>query len=233
VTVHNGYKKKSDSEGELSPRCHGYEIWLDIHDKKSEMYKVHVPTFVDGTPLEWCFWREEFDSLFRKMGVDEEHHRRYQIFVGLFTGRCADVFKSEWDRLLKENSGRSEKNKYTDGQVLLASTLSLVAKTVFVDWQTAYHMHWDYIRKDIFVGNQRPDKFVENLQRMDRLLMYFPVKDPLSPIELISEQELNEVFQAGCKLCWRQTLLEKNCSHEFVTLDETRDCYYKLLYQAE
>jgi hypothetical protein len=122
--------------------------------------------------------------------------------------------------------------KYKVGQ-LMRLIVNDVAKLNFIDWESAYRIHRDYVRKDLVLGNESPKNFVENMRRLNKFLQYFPVRDPLQPVKFVSEQELIETLTKGVKFEWVITLLSQNRRHDdFDTLDEARDMYFRL-YQAD
>ena len=67
-----GKTSKDDSEDEeKSPKYREFEIRLDLNDEESDTYKKKVSVFEDGTPLEWCEWREKTNSLLFEMGIND------------------------------------------------------------------------------------------------------------------------------------------------------------------
>jgi hypothetical protein len=133
---------------------------------------------------------------------------------------------------MTQNELRNLNEKYKVGQ-LMRLIVNDVAKLNFIDWESAYRIHRDYVRKDLVLGNESPKNFVENMRRLNKFLQYFPVRDPLQPVKFVSEQELIETLTKGVKFEWVITLLSQNRRHDdFDTLDEARDMYFRL-YQAD
>jgi hypothetical protein len=226
--------KKGDDD-QASAMYRSFDIKIDLKNKEDDdTYVCKVPVFESGTPLEWCLWREEVDALFEMMGVDEKSERRHNLYLSLLKGQGLERYKNAHADWVNKNKEREKAEKYNQGQ-LNRLIVNDVAKHIFVDWETAFRTHRDYVRRDLQPDftSESPKTFIENLIRLNKFLKYFPVRDPLQSTNFVSEQELIETVARGVKYEWACTLLDQNKRYnDFQSLDEVRDVYFKL-YQAD
>jgi transposase InsO family protein len=215
-----------------------FEIKLDLKDEKSESYKASFQVFADGTPYQWCKWRESMDELMLLQGVTQETddtlcaNKQHKLFLAMMDGKCKDEYLKQHQKLKAENLTRSDENIKPMTHVM-QQVINETAKLFFDHWKKAVRDEKRYMRIGLYMGDISPKTFVEKLEKLNKMLKYYPVVDPTKPTTLLDDDELLSILLGAKKPEWNIEMLRQGKGTDsFETLAEAQQ-YFQALHDAD
>jgi hypothetical protein len=221
-TQPKGASEKDDKKE--SAKFIKFEIPLDLANPATDKYERKVKIFDDGTPLEWCEFREAVDDLFEAYGcadsTDANTAKRHHFYIALFAGRAKVSYIHNYNHYNAWNQGRPVNERASDSDVLRL-VINETAKSFFDSWDSAVREQQQYMRQNLFLGDMRPSTFIERLKRMNKFLKYFPRSDVFDEddVEMEEEQLITIVHHASHGVMQLQIQRAGKSINDFKTLD--------------
>lgn len=167
----------SEKDNKDSTKYVKFDVLLVNTDPASAKYERKVKIFEDGTPFEWCDFREHTGDLFEAFGCTTaaavHATQRHHFYIALFAGRARVQYISCYNLFNSRNLALELANRESDSNVLIR-VINEVAKAFFDSWDSAVQEQQQYMRQNLFLGDTKPSTFIERLKRMNRFLKYFP-----------------------------------------------------------
>ena len=241
--------KSKDADGDDTDDLSGFRsftIPFDPTNPDSGSYKTKVRVFEEGNAEEFVTWRQEIDDLFEKLQIDEissseaksnEHaNKRHMYFSSLLKGDAKEHYRVAWSARHAENNTLAPPDRASDS-IILDFVLNDLAKFYFGrngEWKTAYRVQKSYLRKHLYMGDMSPDKFIDRVLKLNRMLAYFPYDDTdLCAPASLEEDEIIDILDSAKKLEWHAKMLEMGrAPHSFNDVEEAR-AFYNNLYSAD
>jgi hypothetical protein len=204
-----------------------FEVPLNNTDPNSNKYERKVKIFDDGTPFEWCEFRETTDDLFAAFGcegaADAHANQRHYFYAALFAGRAKVAYTHNYNHYHAANNALPEEERGSDNDILKL-VVNETAKSFFDAWDNAVREQQQYMRQNLFLGDMKPSTFIERLKRMNRFLAYFPRANIFEDANvMISEEQLiTIVHHASHGIMQLQLQRAGKSVTDFDTLDELK-----------
>jgi hypothetical protein len=182
----------------------------------SPKFSSYFKVFENGTPEQWCRWREDLATVFRGLNLTTGPNQIGMI-RHLLAGQARDTFNEYF------STGNLQE---TPANILNA--LKKVATTIFPD--NAETSQKQYMRHEL----RKPNKLTARetctrLLQMNTWLEYYPAvgPDPTAAVTKLDETELREIYFRLLPMVWRRKMDEN------VQFDRTRDGLKGLVDYAE
>jgi hypothetical protein len=211
--------KSKDSDGddaEDSSRSRSFKIPFDPANPEAGSYKTKVQVFEEGKAEEFVTWRQEMDDLFEKLKIDEissmepepgkegkekeNANKRHMYFSSVLTGDAKDHYRVAWSARHAKNNELPHLERSSDS-IVLDFVLNDLTKYYFGrngEWKTAYRVQKSYLRKHLYMGDMSPDKFMDRVLKLNRMLRYFPYDDAdLSAPASLEEDEIIDILDSA------------------------------------
>jgi transposase InsO family protein len=204
-----------------------FEIPLNKADPNSNKYERKVKIYDDGTPFEWCEFRETADALFEAYGCQGENtenaNQRHYFYAALFAGRAKVAYTHNYNHYHAANSELPEEEQGSDNDILKL-VINETAKSFFDSWENALREQQQYMRQNLFLADLKPSLFIERLKRMNRFLAYFPRTDVFEDNNILipEEQLITIVHHASHGIMQLQLQRAGKSVNDFHTLDELK-----------
>jgi hypothetical protein len=204
-----------------------FEVPLNNADPNSNKYERKVKIFDDGTPFEWCEFRETTDDLFVAFGcqgaTDAHANQRHYFYAALFAGRAKVAYTHNYNHYHAANNALPEDERGSDDHILKL-VINETAKSFFDSWDNAVREQQQYMRQNLFIGDMKPSVFIKRLKRMNRFLAYFPRANVFEETNVvISEEQLITIVHHASHGIMQLQLQRANRSvTDFDTLDELK-----------
>jgi hypothetical protein len=200
---------------------------LNNADPNSNKYKRKVKIFDDGTPFEWCEFRETTDDLIVAFGCDganDAHaNKRHYFYAALFAGRAKVAYTHNYNHYHTATNALPEEERGSDNDILKL-VINVTAKSFFDSWDNAVREQHQYMRQNLFLGDMKPSLFIERLKRMNRFLAYFPRANIFEDANVMinKEQLITIVHHASHGIMQLQLQQAGKSVTDFDTLDELK-----------
>ena len=229
--------KKSGEKGDDDEDDSKYRSFsIQVGESEDHTYSRKVAVFDSGTPEEWCELRVAAEEVINELGYQEQPKQQASVYRSVLEGKAADTFRLAFSKQLetrtKEDQGKTETSK-----AVLKETLNAVALQVFSqDGEDSARAQKRYLRNNLEIGDGDPQKFADQLEKINNYLKYFPVKDVHAakknntPMEW---DELVDILDYAKKTEWHIIMLSQGRKpHSFNSLEQAVECY-KQLFNAD
>ena len=231
-------KKDGDSssdEEDDKTKTISFEIPMDPTLNESETYILKVSTFEDGSPEEYCEWRQEMDDLLTAKDWQKDINHRLSVFRALLKGKSASIFAAAYSNKQVENAA-AKNNKKVTPEVVLMRAINELTKVVFLKFQDAARLQKRHLKSGIDMGDNNPLPFINRIEKINNFFKYFPVKQIETTDDYqdsLPEDEVVDLISSSKKVKWHiQSLQQGQQLRLMDTLDEAR-AYYSNLYEAD
>jgi hypothetical protein len=216
---------------------------------KHQAVEIYVKLFSNGSPEEWCNWRESLDRICRARKYDNNPSQRLNIARMMLEGPALEYFNQylgEWiNHFIQE--GHDEDDPQPVGldeltpeeQVKVERrTINSVALKFFDGGAQAYRLQKRYMKNNLKMSKKsNPRDFADRIKRMGNLLKYFPVKDEMAdetPTQVpMNQEELVDCMDTAKPGHWHIKMLDQSVSPEvFEDIDKYVE-YLQRFYRAE
>jgi hypothetical protein len=158
------------------------------------------------------------------------------IYRGLLGGKAHQWFVDAYNLRIKEIAQHEREDKPTKKD-LLDRVLNDVALRVFPQGADSCRNQKRYLRNSMIkLGDQDPEKFRDQLVKINNYLEYFPIKSigmPKPPNKPMDEDDLVDIMERGISIEWRARMMYNNQrSYAFETVDEAAE-HYKSMWDAD
>jgi hypothetical protein len=175
-----GMKSKKEKEDDADDEFCSLKVPIDHEDKESKTYMVKVKQYDSGTPEKFLKWRLILAEQVKNNGYGENHDNIMNLAQAMLAGRSLEAF-------LNEKRSQEAKNKVRKIKTLTEHTpkeiydfaifeLAICAFDIQSGWRDAYERQREYMRRDLFMGKLKPEKFSQRLQDLNRYLDFIPIE---------------------------------------------------------
>jgi hypothetical protein len=197
---------------------------------------MKVQVFDEGSAEDWILWRMDVKELFDKMQANNNPAKQHQIYSSLLSGKAKEDYVANWNSRNATNVALPAPERYSLKHVLHLVVNDTAKKyfSIECDWSNAYRYQKAYLRKNLFMGDMNPDKFCDRLEKMNRMLPYFPLAhDDANDPEELDDDELCDILDSAKKPEWHVTMMSQGMRpHSFESFEQAKT-YYKQLWNAE
>jgi hypothetical protein len=156
------------------------KVPIDHEDKESKTYMVNFNKYDSGNPEEFFNWRLTLNEQVKNNGYGENYDNIMNLAQAMLVGRSLEAF-------LNEKRSQEAKDKFRKAKTLTEHTpkqtyyfaifeLAIRAFDIQSEWRDAYERHREYMRRDLFMGKLKPEKFSQRLQDLNRYLDFIPIE---------------------------------------------------------
>jgi hypothetical protein len=172
-----GMKSKKEEEEYDAAFC-SLKVSMDHEDKDSKTYVVKVKKYDSRTPEKFLKWRLILNEQMTNNGYTGSYDMVMNLAQAMLVGRSLEAFLIE--RRSQEAKNRISKAKeqtmHTPQQIYDCAIFELTIRAVDIQsgWRDAYERQRGYMRRDLFMGKLKPEKFCQRLQDLNKYLDYIP-----------------------------------------------------------
>jgi hypothetical protein len=174
-----GIKSKKEEEEDDAKFC-PLKFPMDHEDKESKTYVVQVNTYDPGTPEEFLRWRLVLNEKMKNHGYSANYYMVVNLAQAMLAGRSLEAFLNERRDQEAKNKTRKAKEQamYTPQQVYDCEFFEFTIRAfdIQIGWIDFYERQREYMRRDLFMGKLKPEKFSQRLQDLSRYLDYIPIE---------------------------------------------------------
>jgi hypothetical protein len=192
------------------------DLKTDPLSEKSVKFSSYFKVFENGTPEQWCRWRDDLATVFKGLGLSTGANQIGMV-RHLLGGQALDTFNMYFAQA-----------NVSETQAHVRSGLKKVAATIFGD--NAATNQKQYMRHEM----RKPNKLtaretVTRLQQLNAWLDYYPAdgSDPTAAVTKLDESEMRDIYYRLLPIVWRRKMDEN------VNFDRIRDGLQGLVDYAE
>jgi hypothetical protein len=210
-------KKEKEDNADDAKFC-SFKVTIDHEDKESKTYMVKVKKYDSGTLDEFLKWRLILNEQVKNNGYGENYDNVMNLTQAMLAGRSLEAFLNEKrsqeakNRIRKTNT----QTEHTPKQIYDFAIFELVIRAFDIQsgWRDAYERQREYIRRDLFMGKLKLEKFSQRLQDLNIYLDFIPIektsdnhKNTKAYGKSLPEDEIRSIMGQAIPPEWTVTLL--------------------------
>jgi hypothetical protein len=154
---------------------------MDHEDKESKTYVVNAKKYDTGTPEEFLRWRLVLNEQMKNHGYSGNYDMVMNLAQAILVGRSLEAFLNErraQERRKNTQGKAKEQTEYTPQQIYDCAIFELAICTFDIQsgWRDAYERQRGYMRRYLFMGKLKPERFIQRLQDPNKYLGYIPIE---------------------------------------------------------
>jgi hypothetical protein len=153
---------------------------MDHEDKDSKTYVVKVKKYDSGMPEEFLKWRLILNEQMKDNGYTGKYDMIMNLAQAILSGHSLEAFLNEQRSQEAKNIIRKAKEHtlHDPKQIYDCAIFELAIRAFDIQsgWRDVYERQREYMRRDLFIGKLKPEKFSQRLQDLNRYLDYIPIE---------------------------------------------------------
>jgi hypothetical protein len=159
-----GMKSKKEEEENDAKFC-SLKVPMDHEDKESKNCVVKVKKYDTGTPEEFLRWRLVLNNQMKNHGYIGNYDMVVNLAQAMLVGRGLEAFLNERRAQETKNKTRkaNEQTEYTPKHIYDCAIFELAIRAFDIQngWRDAYERQREYMRRDLFMGLQDLNKYLD------------------------------------------------------------------------